>query len=124
MLAGVQGQLERLKEEYSDAEVTTRPDGAVHIEIPEMPIVSGWNKDRVRILIILPVGYPQASPSGFNADGDLRLVDGKQPDGSGEQRIDDCTWLHFCWGSQDWDYNKESLWKSVKFCISRFEERR
>lgn len=124
MLPGVQGQLERLREEYPDAQVTTQPDGSIHIEVPDVPIAKGWNKDGIRILIVLPVGYPQAAPSGFNADPDLRLSGGKQPDGSGEQGVGNQSWLHFCWSPQSWDYNRESLWKFLKFCQSRFEERR
>jgi len=124
MLPGVQAQLERLKEEYPDAEVSTRADGTVHIEVSGVPIATGWNKDRICILIVLPIGYPQAPPSGFQADNNLRLTGGKQPDGSDEQCIDGQTWLHFCWSPQNWDYNRESLWKFLKFCQSRFEERR
>ena len=124
MLPGVRAQLERLKEEYPDAEVSTQPDGAVRIEVPGIPIATGWNKDRICILIILPVGYPQAPPSGFHSDNDLRLIGGKKPDGSGEQCIGNQTWLHFCWSPQNWDYTRGSLWKFLKFCQSRFEERR
>lgn len=124
MLPGIQAQLERLKEEYPDAKVRIQPDGAINIDVPGISITAGWNKDKVRILIVLPVGYPQAPPSGFNSDAALRLIDGKQPDGSGEQNIDGQTWLHFCWSPQNWDYNRESLWKFLKFCQSRFEERR
>jgi len=124
MLPGVRAQLERLKEEYPDAEVRAQPDGAVQIEVPNIAIATGWNKDRICILIILPVGYPQAPPSGFNSNPDIRLIGGKQPDGSGEQNMNGQTWLHFCWSPQNWDYNRESLWKFLKFCQSRFEERR
>jgi len=124
MLPGVQAQLERLKEEYPDVEVRLQADGAVHIEVPDIPIATGWNKDRICILIVLPVGYPQAPASGFNSDHDLQLIGGKKPDGGGEQNIDGQAWLHFCWSPQNWDYKKENLWKFLKFCQSRFEERR
>lgn len=40
-----------------------------------------FNKDRTRLLFIIPPGYPNTGPDDFFVDGDLRLKDGNNPPG-------------------------------------------
>lgn len=120
----VREQLARLKEFYPNAEVKERTDGSVLVTVPDVPIPKAWNKTRVTITINLPPGYPTAKPSGFEADRDIALADGRKPtQGCGEHAIDGQVYAHFCWqpGAQ-WENDPNELWKRVKFAVRRFAE--
>lgn len=122
LLPGVQDQLERVNADFPGTEAIQRPDGTIRVTVPEVLVSPGWNKIRTRILILLPVGYPQAKPNGFAAEPDLRVNGGQMPGGSGQQTIDGESWLQFCWQPATWEYARDTLWRYVKFCQARFAE--
>jgi hypothetical protein len=43
------------------------------------PLPSGWNKQEVRVLVLIPPGYPATPPDNFYTDPDLRLANGQIP---------------------------------------------
>lgn len=125
LLPRVTNEIERVKESFPTTQVTVQPDGSIHIEIPNVPLPPGWNKSEATILIIVPIGYPQARPDGFYADSDLRAQNGaKVPDGSGQVQIAGRNWTRFCWQPTTWDMSRDNLWKYVKLALSRFKENR
>lgn len=121
-LPDVDTQIERLRVDYPAVEVHLQADGSRHIAIHDVPIGPGWNKERTRLLIILPPDFPKNRPIGFMADPDLRLADGRQPSGSGAQMVNGTPWLAFCWQPANWDLSRDTLWKYVKLCQRRFVE--
>ena len=123
MLSSLQGQIDRVLEDYPDAQVTKQPDGSLHIEVSKVALPDGWNKAQTRVLVIVPIGYPTAKPDGLEADHDLRLANGDMPRGAGEKTIGETKWLHFCWQPNPWDHDRESLWRYIKFAESRFREK-
>lgn len=124
LLATVEAQLERLHLDYPTAEMRPQPDGSIHVLLPEISTGSDWSPPTVRLLIILPPGYPENRPNGFEASPDLRLASGNQPSGSGAQAVAGEQWLHFCWQPASWDHTRENLWRYAKFCQQRFAEAR
>ena len=120
LLPRVAEEIERVKADYPNLQVQQRPDGSMYILIPSISLPPGWNVPATKILVILPVQYPQAPPQGFYADANLKLADGRPPSGGGAASIDNEQWLRFCWNPQSWDMSREALWKYVKFVESRF----
>lgn len=124
MLQAVEEQLKKLKEFYPSAKVTERMDGSIFIEVPDLPMPSGWDKQRITIYLNLPPGYPTAKPNGFETDADVCLADGRRPSsGCGQHAIDGRTYLHFCWQpGAPWANDPHELWKRVKFALMRFSD--
>lgn len=122
VLATVEAQLARLRLDYPNAEVRPQPDGAIHVVLQEVPTGAGWSTPVTRLLIVLPPGYPENRPNGFEASPALRLTGGSQPSGTGAQAIGGEQWLHFCWQPSSWDLTRENLWRYAKFCQQRFAE--
>lgn len=117
-------QLKRLKDTFPSAVIEQRPDGSGLLTVGDLPMPPGWDRDRISISMILPVGYPTAKPSGFETAADLKLADGRVPSaGRGEHIIDGRPFAHFCWQpSQPWENDEHELWKRVKFALVRFAE--
>jgi len=123
MLESVEHQIKRVRQDYPQLEVRPQSDGTVHVEIADIPLPSGWSKEKARILIVLPIGYPQTKPNGFEVDADLRLATGQMP-GASQSQINGQTWMHVCWNPKSWDASRENLWRYVKFVEKYFEESR
>lgn len=118
----VKAQIGKAKAHFPGMQYEVKTSGAIHVEVPDLPLPQGWNFKQTRILIILPAGYPANRPNGFETESNLRLTGGRMPGGGGENKIENESWLHFCWNPQKWDSSLESLWKYIKFAESRFKE--
>jgi hypothetical protein len=119
-------QVRRLKDAFPAAVLTARPDGSSLLTVADLPMPSGWDRERITITMILPAGYPTAKPSGFETAADLKLADGRTPTaGKGDHVIDGTPYAHFCWQpSLQWENDEHELWKRVKFALVRFAEHR
>lgn len=122
LLPSVEAQIARLREDYAQVEVCPQPDGTTHMVVGPVRLDGAWSTATSRVLVVLPLGYPQARPSGFFADPDVRLAVGGEPAGSGQQPIAGEQWRAFCWQPTNWDQDRETLWRYVKFCERRFAE--
>jgi hypothetical protein len=106
MLESVRLQIERVKQDYPELEVSTLPDGTVQVVIKNFRIPSHWGRERTNIQFSLPAGYPQAMPSGFAA------------------QFDGVNWKGVCWRPSSWNPKTDSLWKWIKLIEKFFEENR
>jgi hypothetical protein len=123
LLPSVATQVERAREDFTDLEVLPQPDGFIRVLVPQLPIAGGWDRSAVRVLMLLPPGFPTAKPNGFEADPSLRLADGTAPSqGYGVQQIGAESWGHYCWQPQAWTADRETLWRYIKFIQRRFAE--
>ncbi len=122
LLPSVEAQIARLREDYTNVDVRPQPDGTTHLVVSPLRLDQGWSRMASRVLVILPPGYPQARPSGFFADPDVRLCTGGEPAGSGQQEMAGEQWRTFCWQPANWDHDRETLWRYVKFCERRFAD--
>lgn len=66
--------------------VTPVGDGSHVVTVPEVQLVDGWNRDRLTITFIVPVGFPMAVPADFWTPPDL-----------GYLSRDGRAWLHPQW---------------------------
>lgn len=106
MLPNVKSQIERVKRDYPNLELIQQPDGSIQILINDFYLPPHWGKEKTNIMIKLPPGYPQAMPSGFQA------------------QLDGQNWKGFCWRPSSWNPSKDNLWKWVKLIEKFFEENR
>ena len=123
LLPSVAAQIERAREDFPDLQVSSQPDGFIRVLVPQLPIAAWWDRPTVRVLVLLPPGFPTAKPNGFEADPALRLADGRAPSqGYGAQQIGSESWGHYCWQPQAWVADRETLWRYIKFIQRRFAE--
>jgi hypothetical protein len=121
MLPQIETEIEELKKEYSNVVVNQQSDGSIYIELQDLPLPDGWNQKRASVSIILPVGYPQAPPSGFCTDLNIRLSGERMPAGAGPIDICGKKLMRFCWQTKNpWNASKEGLWKYIKLVLDRF----
>jgi len=104
MLKTVEEQIERVKVDYRDLEVSPQPDGSIQIVIKNFRLPAHWGREKTSILIKLPPGYPEAMPAGFSA------------------QLDGQNWSGFCYRPGSWNPSQENLWKWVKLIEKFFEE--
>lgn len=78
--------------------------------IPDYSLpLARFNKERTKLLFVIPPGYPNTAPDNFFVDVDLQLTDGSQPAGfnqganssSGKAPIEG-DWGWFSWHPNVW----------------------
>jgi len=106
MLDVVRQEVERAKQDFPSLHVTEQADGSIQIIIDDLAIPQHWGRDNVSILTILPTGYPQAAPNGFQV------------------KLDGQNWSGICYRPQTWNSSRENLWKWIKLIERFFQENR
>ena len=110
---------------YGEPIKTDLPNGGVLIEIADVT-VSGWNRPTVKILFLVPVGYPAGQPDCFWVEPHgFRLANGGTPkntsDGNqipGDVEPDrSTTW--FSWHVQSWNPSRDTLRTYFKVILER-----
>src|SRR5262249_51543099 len=123
LLPSVAAQIDRAREDFPDLHASAQPDGFIRVLVPQLPISAGWDRVTLRVLVLLPPGFPTAKPNGCEADAALRVADGRTPSqGYGAQQIGAEAWGHYCWQPQAWVADRETLWRYIKFIQRRFAE--
>ncbi len=119
-------QFEILKGELPEATLTKLPSGAALIEIKNFDIPTGWNRSKIILRFIAPVGYPFGKPDCFWADPDLRLGNGTVPQNTGSNPMPGVPgqYLWFSWHLAQWNPNKDNLSTYVHVIENRFKELR
>ena len=69
--------------------------------IADFPLPPGWNRERTRLLLLVPSGYPQIPPDNFYVDVGLRTSGGAMPGSYSEPvgQIGD-NWGQFSWHAE------------------------
>ena len=110
---------------YDEPRKTNLPNGGVLIEIAGVK-VRGWNRPTVKILFLVPAGYPAGQPDCFWIEPDgFRLADGGTPKNTsdGNQIPNDVnpdrrsTW--FSWHVQSWNPSGDTLNTYFKVILDR-----
>jgi hypothetical protein len=123
ILPSVEEQIAELQLRFPEATITHNADGSFFVNVKNLPLPEGWNKQSTSLLLQVPPAYPTARPNGFDTDADLRLQNGSIPAGTGGSNHLGQPWLHFCWQpNQPWDNNRDSLWKHIAFALRRFKD--
>ena len=110
---------------YDEPNKTVLPNGGILIEITGVN-VKGWNRQTVKILFLVPPGYPAGQPDCFWVEpGEFRLADGGTPKSSsdGNKIPNDVnpnrstTW--FSWHVQSWNPSRDTLITYFKVILDR-----
>lgn len=124
----VEQQFETLKskDRFANATLSVNSDGSYVVRIPDVPIPAGWNREKVSVYFIVPVGYPMAKPDCFWTDCGLMLAGDRPPQSTGDQSAPGLPpglkW--FSWHVQTWAPNHDTLQSYLGVILKRFEELR
>ena len=107
----VDEQFEKIRRRFADASLRKLPSGAYLVTVPGVTLSPGWSQPVTTVRFIVPLGYPQAKPDCFWADGNLRLQGGNPPQASNQNLIPEAneTGLWFSWHASSWNPNSDNL---------------
>ena len=99
----------------------TEADGLANVEITEYPVKSRhYNKISVRLLLRIPLSYPNGKPDMFLVDEDFLLKDGRVPKSAetfevclGQRR------RRFSWHMTKWNPGADNLRTFLEFINNR-----
>lgn len=117
-------QLAAVRQRYGGASLLAQPDGSKVLEVPDMPLPSGWSLERTSVWVVVPVGYPQVQPDCFYASSELALTGGAAPASSGIQQLLGEPKRWFSWHLQAWDPVRDGLAQFIRFVERRLAEAR
>src|SRR5690348_5430314 len=104
-----QRQLVELQEAYPGTSATSLPSGAQLVEVPNLPLPQGWDRTKVTVYFLVPVGYPAATPDCFWTDRPfLRLQNRAQPPQNTNEvnpipEVPELKGTWFSWHLQEWN---------------------
>lgn len=111
---------------------TPLSNGGVLVEIENVDISGqGWNRDKVKLLFVIPAGYPASQPDCFWVEpAGFRMANGGTPQNTNDAnpipgdvnpgRL--TTW--FSWHLQTWNPSKDSLVTYFNVIMRRFSPAR
>lgn len=124
----VQQQYEVLAQTEPGSELRELPGGGALVGVPNVAVEppGRWNKSRVKVWFAAPLGYPQARPDCFWAEGGLRLSGGGLPSNSRLQGVPglEGQWLWFSWHVSSWNPQSDDLRTYVHVIRRRLREAR
>ncbi len=113
-----------------ESDMTELPGGSFLIQLSGIK-VEGWNRSAVKILFVVPPGYPAGQPDCFWVEpNELRLVNGGTPHGTNDSNpipgdLDpnrSTTW--FSWHVQNWDPSRDTLKTFFQVILQRLKPAR
>ena len=111
---------------FAEATLTHLSNGTAIIHLRDYGIPQGWDRRKVNLYFVVPIGYPVARPDTFWVDADLRLASGAQPTSTGRNAADGvpANLLWFSWHASTWNPNQDKLVTYVAMIARRFEQLR
>lgn len=120
----VKQQLEELLKKEILFETIGDTAGEFVLKFPNLKLPAGWNKEETAVHMVVPAGYPFASPDCFWADPGLTLANGIPPQASGQQPLPQTgemtTW--FSWHVQGWNPNRDNLMSFYRLIERRLHD--
>lgn len=95
MLRSVMEQIDRVKQNYGDLEVSSQL-GYLQIVIKNFSLPKQWGREKGNLRITLPPGYPQEMPSNFSI------------------QLNGQYWKDYCWKPSHWNPVEDNLLKWIK----------
>lgn len=115
--------LKELREMGHSITATPQPDGWTMVVFDGYMLPPGYNKDRTRLLIKVPPGYPAAKLDMFWTDPDLALSNGGLPQSCTQEQALGTTWLRFSWHTGNWNPAYDNLRTFLGFIQRRLRNR-
>jgi Prokaryotic E2 family E len=117
-------QLTVVQQRYPGARLGTSAEGHRLLIVPGVATGAGWNCPAVKILVLIPAGYPHVPPDSFYTEAGAGLTSGAEPGSSCVQPVLGGTYRWFSWHLHRWDPGAGTLDRYVRFCESRLREAR
>lgn len=108
----IERHVEKLRRIQPGVQIKEAPGvQAVMVEIPDVQLPKGWNKERITVRFLVPLAYPAAPPDCFWVDEGFALEGGRMPQGS---RLEPLAGVNlplvwFSWHVQQWDPNTHTV---------------
>ena len=94
-------EIELLRRRYGELDHGPNLDWVL---FKQFPLPTGWNREYIELLIIIPAGYPTTPPDNFYVREGLRLANGDAPNNYSEgQSILGGRWAQFSFHAQSWN---------------------
>ncbi|MCL5962725.1 MAG: hypothetical protein M1358_26010 [Chloroflexi bacterium] len=116
-------EVENLRQAGHDLKVT-EADGLCYLIFDGYPLPKGYNKSATRLLLKVPLSYPNGSIDMFWVDPDLRLASGGSQSNTSEEMILGEKWLRFSWHPQNWNPGTDNLKTFLEFVNRRLQQLR
>lgn len=104
--------------------VSLHADGDYAVLIlDEYSVPAGWSKSRIRLLLKLPLSFPNGNPDMFWTDQDLRLADGREPEQAQLiEAILERSWRRFSWHPSTWVPGRDDIRTYLAFVDRRLTQ--
>jgi hypothetical protein len=113
-------EVERLQQ---TGEVKLIPeDNIFHLVLHDYFVPAGYNKTTTRLLLKVPISYPNGKLDMFWVDHDLCLQGGDKQDATTEEVIRGEKWLRFSWHPQKWNPGTDNLRTYLEFVNRRLQQ--
>lgn len=122
---------QRVRKKAPPPTLTALSNGSFLIQVPDVELGPGWNREKANVLFVAPPGYPAAQPDCFWVEpSEFRLAGNGTPQASNDASpipsdVDPgrrTTW--FSWHLQTWDPNSSSLVTYLEVIMNRLKPAR
>lgn len=121
MLKQVEEELESIRQDGTEVEAE-EADGLVYVILKDCLLPVGYSKKHTRLLLKVPLSYPNGNPDMFWTDPDLRLVSGALPASTSVETALGEQWLRFSWHPQKWTPGVDNLSTFLEFVMRRLQQ--
>jgi hypothetical protein len=101
--------------------------GNRYLVVDRFPVPGHFSPTEVKLLVLLPNGFPMAAPDMFWVEPYLRLAGGREPEGASSYEAHlGRTWQRFSWhythGQGAWRLGHSGLLTHLQFCQTRLAQ--
>lgn len=118
MIKQLELEIEALRQNGKELEVR-EADGLIYVIVRDYPLPVGYNNPHTRLLLKIPLSYPNGSPDMFWVDPDLRLASGGSQASTTIENILGEPWLRFSWHPKKWNPVQDNLNTFMEFVNRR-----
>lgn len=118
MIKQLELELEASRQNGKELEVK-EADGLIYLIVKDYPLPVGYNKKHTRLLLKIPLSYPNGNPDMFWVDPDLRLSSGASQANATIENVLGESWLRFSWHPQKWNPVLDNLNTFMEFVNRR-----
>jgi hypothetical protein len=118
MLKQLQDEIEFSRLDGRDMDVK-EADGLIYVIIKDYPLPAGYNKKCTRLLLKIPLSYPNGNPDMFWVDPDIRLASGGTQANTNIESALGEQWLRYSWHPQRWNPVMDNLNTFLEFVNRR-----
>jgi hypothetical protein len=121
MIKQLEIELEASRQNGKEFEVR-EADGLIYIIFKNFQLPPGYNKQHTRLLLKIPLSYPNGNPDMFWVDPDLRLASGGNQASANIETVLGESWLRFSWHPQKWNPVLDNLGTFTEFVNRRLKQ--